>query len=325
MATRVDTLTSILRGKISDFPEYQSDIFLGDNTTKKFSAKFYPVLELSDTLLVGAAAKVRATDYAVDNESGLITLGTAPIDEIKVTFAYQYTAFSNARLAQELTVALSRHNRFYSWDSLPIWEELFVVKLAWIQLCYILAYDSAKYYGASLDGISFDKGVRVQHYLQLAQQLEAEYAADIDKYDLTADRTGDIFVGNLVRISRRTETMVPYGQVLPPLSPNLYVTQVTSTTAKIEWTECQARDFWKYDLYFVADTYGESLTTVPKSTVETYAPQYIIDPYLNHYHITGLTPATTYKVAVRLTLRGVYRVDVLNVLSPIVSFTTSAA
>lgn len=75
----------------------------GDGSTKKYQFRLWPVIALSEVIRVNAVAKTRVTDYAIDNDTGLITFVVAPTDTHSIEADYNWSVFSDVTIADLLT------------------------------------------------------------------------------------------------------------------------------------------------------------------------------------------------------------------------------
>lgn len=79
---------------------------VGDGTIKKFQTQIYPIIALSEAVRVNGTAKTRTTDYAIDNDTGLITFVVAPTDTHIIDGDYYWSVFSDVNI----TDLLARYN-----------------------------------------------------------------------------------------------------------------------------------------------------------------------------------------------------------------------
>lgn len=70
----------------------------GDGTVKKFQTQLWPIIAETDVIRVDGVAKIRDTDYAIDNDTGVITFTVAPGDEKVVDADYTWAVFSDATI-----------------------------------------------------------------------------------------------------------------------------------------------------------------------------------------------------------------------------------
>ena len=156
--------------------------------------------------------------------------------------------FSDDRLKQEINAAILDHNDTYTIETLPESEDRLIVLLVWIQICYVLAGDSAKEISLTLDGMSIDKSKRVSSYLALVKQLKAEYAEAVTT-DAPVTGSGDIVMGELYRTSIDTGRKVPYS-VDPGLAPtHLNAPILNVNSVNLSWVKVLFDDFFRYELY----------------------------------------------------------------------------
>lgn len=87
-------------------------------------------------------------------------------------------AFSDTEYIRKIRSAHKRVNGKEEIYTLNEGDMELVILLVRVSCCYDLAYDNAKYSALNLpDGISLNKGERVEHYLNIAKQLESYYAS----------------------------------------------------------------------------------------------------------------------------------------------------
>lgn len=75
----------------------------GDGTIKKYKTQLWPIIAESETIRVDGTAKTRTTDYAIDNDLGLITFVVAPPDGEVVDADYTWSVFSDVQIEGLLT------------------------------------------------------------------------------------------------------------------------------------------------------------------------------------------------------------------------------
>lgn len=132
-------------------------------------------------------------------------------------------AFTSDDLISKIRMASIRLNNYRNIDSVPdsLWPVLII--LVRIDICYVLAYDYAKYQRLEIPGgATFSRDELYKHYLELAKQLE-EYYERI-KVDLTDDvdlgiGTAGVNVSEMSRDSYETgmeEADLRSGRMLPP-------------------------------------------------------------------------------------------------------------
>ena len=128
--------------------------------------------------------------------------------------------FQNEQLEYALFQGLQRHNRAYTWASLPLEEEQLVLLLAKAKI----ATDKALEY--SLDpkmqsgqNLNRAKIENADALLRVAQRLEDQYRAHRDQLFASINESGDITVGTLVRTSWVTKTKIPAQLATVPTKP----------------------------------------------------------------------------------------------------------
>lgn len=75
----------------------------GNGTIQKFQTQLWPIIAASETVRVNGTAKTRTTDYTIDNDTGLITFVVAPTDTHVVDADYNWSVFSDVKIAGLLT------------------------------------------------------------------------------------------------------------------------------------------------------------------------------------------------------------------------------
>ena len=75
----------------------------GDGSTKKFKTQLAPIIAGSETVRIDGTAKTRVTDYAIDNDLGLITFVVAPGDGDAVDADYTWSVFTDVQINGLLT------------------------------------------------------------------------------------------------------------------------------------------------------------------------------------------------------------------------------
>ena len=79
---------------------------LADGTRVKFQTRLWPIIALTEMVRVSGTAKTRETDYAIDNDTGLITFKVAPGAGALVDADYKWAVFSDL----QITDLLDRYN-----------------------------------------------------------------------------------------------------------------------------------------------------------------------------------------------------------------------
>lgn len=94
MATDIEKV----RVHTADPYQYDRTSQLADGVSVDFQAANYPILPLTDKVYVNGVLKTRVTDYAIDNDLGLITFGAAPAGSANVVVTYKWSLLSDAAL-----------------------------------------------------------------------------------------------------------------------------------------------------------------------------------------------------------------------------------
>lgn len=170
--------------KISQFKVYTSHTKVGvykHIDTVKFNP-LYDYIEVNNNVenYLLNWFKLSLLDYT-GKESGLSdsflsdSIGRI-IESVKDNLGDTGGAFSDDEYITKIKQAIKIHFLTEDITSLKENEIGFIEMLVMISCCYDLAFDNARYTKITLpDGISLDKGERVDHYLAIAKQLQARY------------------------------------------------------------------------------------------------------------------------------------------------------
>lgn len=165
-------------------------------------------------------------------------------------------AFSDGELMEIITRALQRHNPQLTLATMPPQEWVFVLPLAQSGVCKVQAYDASKRRGLGMD---------VSSLLQLADNFEGQYAADVQRLaraiqsprEANANLVdeGDVMLGQMNRLSLRTGYMSPIAKALPPDAAILLDPEerdVEDDNARVVWQRNKNVDFYSYELWMDA-------------------------------------------------------------------------
>jgi len=181
--------------------------------------------------------------------------------------------FSDVDLLSELAEAVKRYNSKFTVYTVPENDQPLVIKTAWIQICYLLAADRAKYDRISISGMDIDKTVSFSNYLQLAQFLENQLKEDFDVLDVDSPRAGinTIIEGTLTREIPYNEHTVPYEAAQKPPARKLEL-EVAGLLVHLKWDVWYSTEFLSYTLYRskITNDIGEQILTVYNNHTEKY-------------------------------------------------------
>lgn len=119
----------------------------------------------------------RSDAFLSDSTSRLLT-------SVKASLGDTGGAFTDDEYITRIKEAVKVHFYRDTIDELFESDVSFIEMLVKISCCYDLAFDNARYSRITLpDGISLDKGERVDHYLAIAKQLQARYDSLMGKLD----------------------------------------------------------------------------------------------------------------------------------------------
>lgn len=117
----------------------------------------------------GGKESARSDAFLSDSTSRLITA-------VKASLGDTGGAFTDDEYITRIKEAVKVHFLTETIEELFEADVSFIEMLVKISCCYDLAFDNARYSRITLpDGISLDKGERVDHYLAIAKQLQARY------------------------------------------------------------------------------------------------------------------------------------------------------
>lgn len=154
-----------------------------------------------------------------DKIQGMIDILRRNIHDTKETIADR--AFTDIELLEELWFGLNVYSSTTeNLADVPEAELNYVIEHAWIELCYILAADNARYFKLDLKDLVLDKGERVDHYLAIAK-AKREYLEDIRKNNPKfvggdpkdpegTERSGNVLMSDMYRFSNLKGKYVPY-------------------------------------------------------------------------------------------------------------------
>lgn len=86
-----------LRRRVGDRTKAQRDIATGNGLDRTFHLQYDNVFSV---LIQIGAAEVPSTDYSVDGPGGRVTFNIAPEEDAKVSFDYNYAAYTDEELTE---------------------------------------------------------------------------------------------------------------------------------------------------------------------------------------------------------------------------------
>ena len=200
--------------------------------------------------------------------------------------------FTDDELWSIIQLVIPNHNPSYTVENYPINERYFAVLLAKKEVYYRLATASAPFYPLKAEGAELRKDYRFQHYLALIRRVEAEYTLMWDKFD--SNRT--IEIGDVLLQSKHFTARNYQLATIPTVE--LSIGTVRSDSIDVSWTkfDVPVGMFSNYSLY-ISETpiYDEYENTIDRKAKKV---AFIIDYHRDKYRIKGLTPSTTYFVAI---------------------------
>lgn len=212
--------------------------------------------------------------------NGLNTMETDP--------AYM---FSDDDLWDIITMVMPTHNSTYTALTIPDAEVYFVLLLAKREVYYRLATASAPFYPLTAEGASLRKDYRFDHYMALIKQVETTYATAWENYL----RSGSGIDVREALLRKNHFTAKNYTLGAPP-TVQIVESEPATDSIGIAWTKATTGFFKEYvvrlDTAPVYDRFDREFreTVLHTRTLE--------DIHLNSCRVTGLTPNTTYFVAV---------------------------
>lgn len=153
---------------------------VGDGTRTKWVLEMYPIKADSEVITVAGVAQTSTTDYTINDDTGLITFGSAPSDESEIlTTTYSYYALSDADLA----VVLAQDSNLF---------------LAAAICLRIIAADSAKLFAWWSGDERVDMSKVAGNLLKVAESFEERYdrgklvpASGAELWEVTEETFGD--------------------------------------------------------------------------------------------------------------------------------------
>ncbi|RKY33201.1 MAG: hypothetical protein DRP74_00685 [Candidatus Omnitrophota bacterium] len=128
---------------------------VGDGSNKYFQLSMYPVRATTEVIVLNNSSQTRDIDYTIDNDTGLITMTSAPSNgAILKAQKYEYNAFSDDELDQILSD--------YGND----------INMAAAHCCRALATNAAKFFVYWSGDEKVDKTKECQNFLRMAEAFE---------------------------------------------------------------------------------------------------------------------------------------------------------
>ena len=93
-----------VRALTNDKAQYDRFNASGDGVTVDFALPNSPVVDGSQKVYVAGTLKTEVTDYTIDNDLGLVTFVTAPVNAAAIVVNYRHTLISDADIETFLTL-----------------------------------------------------------------------------------------------------------------------------------------------------------------------------------------------------------------------------
>jgi hypothetical protein len=203
--------------------------------------------------------------------------------------AYQY---EDDELWDILVICCSNFKSEYTPDTLPDEDKYLVLLMSKKEIWFRLASSMAPYYPIKSDDGSLEQNVRFDHYIKLVQETSKEYVTLI-----AGGGTGGVAQAYDVLCKNYHYSLREYNLANKPLV-TLTLSGATATTINCDWTKFSVKAglFLCYKIFYstsaIVDEYAEEV--IPANLTG-----YLInDIHRLKYKITGLTPGTTYHIAV---------------------------
>ena len=175
-----------------------------------------------------------------------------------------------------LVLALRTHDKFLSFETLPVEEEEPVVTLAWVKICLIRASHFSKQ--ASVSGAAgFGKDAQGPYSKQIAlsKSLMERYTDLCNRLRLDKQR---IIMGTIFRRDDMYDAMTPLLESVD--APRMLLSfqgtpQVTDTSVVLQWRIDKVTDYYQLYVYMYAtdsDTIYQSWNWLPTITVPQINP-----------------------------------------------------
>ena len=157
-----------------------------------------------------------------------------------------------------------------------------IIMRAWLIICKILAFDSAKFFYMQQTNQTYDKGQRTRHYLDVADNLEKLLEELLERQGFAG---GAICVGDINILNRedlKEETRVsdnPPDPVFFTKQENMEgATGFVTGDRKLFWERSNEWDFWCYKIY---KGYTPDVNKDTGSIVETIQYNYTTELLIN--------------------------------------------
>lgn len=205
----------------------------------------------------------------------------------------EYLKMTDEELILFLNVALTRDfPEVESLDVLPSGDVYPLILLAKKELFYSLASRDALLYDLGADNNNYLKrSQRFDHYMKLIAQADDEY----EKY-LENGGLNNTLSSCDVRLSDRyyTRYNIEHG-IIPNVT--LRVDRITDTTVELSWNARMER-FHSFNVYISSNPIVDIYSLKSKISDDSMKVATITDSHQNRCRIEGLTPNTSYYVAV---------------------------
>jgi len=220
---------------------------------------------------------------------------------LRANASIQVSEYDDTQLETWITDAIHQHNRKYTFQTLPEYEQEAVVYLAWIKTCYARASRASMYYSVGGREGSVNKAEIVSNNIQLVSFLREEYITLCER--IGVNPAAEIIVSDVTKFDPSAHMMTPVSAHRPPAASTLYALNFTGTEVDLTWTEAKPSDtFVRYRLWVGNSPGLADLTTVGDEDAEyngvdtskaTLLKTYD-DKWRNSCRISGLSTGSAY-------------------------------
>ena len=218
-----------------------------------------------------------------------------------------YLAMSDEDIETYILVAMAKQG-LTDIDTIPTDDVYPTLLLARKDLYYSLAIESAPLTPISSSDGKLNKDVRFDHYMKLVKQVDDEYNSYLEMGQVV--KVGEIILASRYHSARNYELATAPVCVLTADS-------VYSDKVELSWSYSNINRFYNSIIYYsssqIIDEYSN---TIPMDGAVTAHTTY--DIHENKFRIEGLTPNTTYKIALLVQeangLKGYHEISVTTLV-----------
>ena len=209
-----------------------------------------------------------------------------------------YLELTDEQIMLFIKLAISRaYPRVSDPSDLPDGSEYPIVLLAKIELYLKLAVSVADNVDLGAESAHISRSQRFDHYMKLVEETRAEY----DDWLANESLENNTVTTHDVLLSKWHYTNRNYEKQSTPIV-NIKVDEVTTDSIHFHWDMYDSSHFGKFVVYLsesdIVDMYKDGAYYTDKLNEDARLIKNTLNIRNNYHEITGLTPNTTYHIAV---------------------------